>query len=253
MNNLIQTVGAYAGLLALVAIVILSLLVFSLARDLRRLREWAGGAPERDAEVREISEIVADERSRELQVLAEREQRRNVRAGYADASFWERLGRPGRIMAIVAAILVLGAAAAWAGTSLIGGGDDGGKVTRSAKQGKKNRNASGDAGPKSPSPDQIKVGVLNGTGGTEAGLAAEYANVLEDKGYSLGAVTDAPETFTESIVMYLKGNEAEAKEVGNAIGISQTGLMTSDVAALTPGAMATAVIGTDHGPLPSGG
>lgn len=250
MNNIIQTVGAYVGLFALVAVIILSLLVFSLARDLRRLREWAGGAPERDAEVRELSEVVAEQRSEELQVLAEREQRRNVRAGYAEPSFWERLGRPGRVMAVVAAVLVLGAAAAWAGTSLIGGSDDGGKVAQQSKPGKKAKKKSGNS--KTPAPGRIKVGVLNGTGGTEAGLAAEYADALERKGFSLGAVTDAPETYPESIVMYLKGNETAAQQVGDAIGISQTGLMTSDVAALTPGATATAIIGTDHGAIPGG-
>ena len=70
-------------------------LLFSQARDLRRLREWAGGAPERDAEIREVSEIVAEERSQELKVLAEREERRLERSGYAGDSFWDRLGRPG--------------------------------------------------------------------------------------------------------------------------------------------------------------
>lgn len=248
MNNVIQTVGAYAGLLALVATVVLCLLVFSVARDVRRLREWAGGAPERDAEVRELSEVVAEQRSEELRVLAEREERRNVREGYAEASFWERLGRPGRIMAVVAAILVLGAAAAWAGTSFLGDRDSG-QVARNAKPGKKIRKKQGTGGLK---PAQIKVAVLNGTGGTESGLAADYASQLESKGYSLGAVTNAPETFTSSIVMYLKGNEEAARKVGDAIGISETGLMTSDVAEASPGATVTAVIGTDHSAPPAG-
>ncbi|HMW46578.1 MAG TPA: hypothetical protein PKD47_11890, partial [Solirubrobacterales bacterium] len=76
MTDVIQTVGSYAGLVALLAIGVLAFLVFSQARDIRRLREWAGGAPERDAEVREVSEIVAEERSAELRVLADREERR---------------------------------------------------------------------------------------------------------------------------------------------------------------------------------
>lgn len=248
MNNVIQTVGAYAGLVALLGIVVLALLCFSQARDLRRLREWAGGAPERDAEVREISEIVAEERSQELQVLADREQRRLERTGYAESSFWERLGRPGRIMVILATVLILGAAAAWAGTTLLGG-DDGGKTSNSANQrGSKNRTAK-QGGLK---PGQIKVGVLNGTGGTETGLGAQYAAELEGKGYEMGAVDDAPETFDTSIVMYLKGNEAAAKKVARAIDISETGLMTAEVAALTPGAIVTAVIGTDHSGLSAG-
>lgn len=246
---MIQTVGSYAGLVALLAVVVLSLLCFAQARDIRRLREWAGGAPERDAEVRELSEIVAEERSQELRVLAEREQRRLERSGYGDAGFWERLGRPGRIMAILATVLILGAAAAWAGTSLLGG-DEGG-TDQTAKPGKSGKKSGGGSGGLKPA--QIKVGVLNGTGGTESGLAAQYATALEGKGYSLGAVTDAPETFSTSIVMYLKGNEAAAKKVARAINIGETGLMTSEVSELTPGAMVTAVIGTDHAELPAGG
>ena len=43
--------GAIAAFAALLGIAILSLLVFSQARELKRLREWAGRAPERAAEV----------------------------------------------------------------------------------------------------------------------------------------------------------------------------------------------------------
>lgn len=250
MNNVIQTVGSYAGLVALLGLVVLSLLCFSQARDIRRLREWAGGAPERDAEVRELSEIVAEERSQELRVLAEREQRRIERTGY-DGGFWDRLGRPGRIMVILAAVIVLGAGAAWAGTSLLGDdGDGGGGGQKAGKARKQGGQKQGGGGLK---PSQIRVGVLNGTGGTETGLAAQYADVLERKGYDMGAVGDAPEVFSTSIVMYLKGNEAAARKVAKAIDTTETGLMTSEVAELTPGAMVTAVIGTDHAGLPAGG
>jgi len=44
---LIQEIGAYAGLVALPAFLILAVLHLSQARDVRRLREWAGRAPER--------------------------------------------------------------------------------------------------------------------------------------------------------------------------------------------------------------
>jgi len=43
----IKDVGAYAGFAAVVGLAVLSALYFSQARDLRRLREWAGRAPER--------------------------------------------------------------------------------------------------------------------------------------------------------------------------------------------------------------
>ncbi|MGH2838531.1 MAG: hypothetical protein ACRDJY_09335, partial [Thermoleophilaceae bacterium] len=48
--DVIQDVGAYAGFAAVVGLAVLSALYFSQARDLRRLREWAGRAPERAAE-----------------------------------------------------------------------------------------------------------------------------------------------------------------------------------------------------------
>jgi hypothetical protein len=48
--DLIEQVGAYVGLAAFLGLAILSLLYFSQARDVRRLREWAGRAPERTGE-----------------------------------------------------------------------------------------------------------------------------------------------------------------------------------------------------------
>ena len=241
MTDVIQTVGAYAGLFALLALGVLSFLVFSQARDIRRLRDWAGGAPERDAEVREVSEIVAEERSAELKVLADREERRMERAGLIEPSWWERLGKSGRIIAIVAAVLILGAAAAWAASCLLG--TDSNQAGNQSRQGQV-------AGQAQNKPTDILVGVLTGTGGAEAGLASEYANALEQDGYDIGVVTDATETFTESIVMFSNGHQADAKKVGKAVGIDNTGQMTSDIADLSSGAEVTVVIGTDHGPLP---
>jgi hypothetical protein len=51
--ELIQEIGSYAGFAAVVGLAILSALYFSQARDVRRLREWAGRAPERAAEIEE--------------------------------------------------------------------------------------------------------------------------------------------------------------------------------------------------------
>jgi hypothetical protein len=48
--HLIQEIGSYAGLAAILGLAVLSALYFSQARDVRRLREWAGRAPERAAE-----------------------------------------------------------------------------------------------------------------------------------------------------------------------------------------------------------
>ena len=50
LSNKLLEVGALAAFAALVGIAVVSLLVFSQARELKRLREWAGRAPERAAD-----------------------------------------------------------------------------------------------------------------------------------------------------------------------------------------------------------
>ena len=243
MKSVIETVGPYAGLLSMVGLFVVIGLLFSQARDLRRLREWAGGAPERDAEIREVSEIVAEERSQELKVLAEREERRLERDGYGGGNFWDRLGRTGRIMAIIAAVLVVGAGAAFAATTMLGGDDTPNRANNQNQQ----------AGAGALKPGQIRADVLNGTGGAETGLAAEYAAALETAGFKVGATGDAPGTFEESIVMFTKGNEAAAKQVARAIDITETGLITNEISSVSSGSMVTAVIGVNHSDLTPGG
>ncbi len=51
VNHQIEKYGAYAGLAAIVGLAVLSLLYFAQAREVKRLREWAGRAPERAAEL----------------------------------------------------------------------------------------------------------------------------------------------------------------------------------------------------------
>src|SRR3954453_7778622 len=51
VNDKIQTIGAIAGLAAIPGLAVLSLLYFGQAREVKRLREWAGRAPERAAEL----------------------------------------------------------------------------------------------------------------------------------------------------------------------------------------------------------
>lgn len=237
---MIETVGAFAGIAAILGVAVLSMLVIAQARDLRRLREWAGGAPERDAEIREVSEVVAEERSEELKLIAEREERRTRRVGddYED-SFWERLGRSGQIMVVAAAVIIIGVAAAFfinsrGGDSGPAGGGNGGKQSAGKV-----------------APGSIDVAVLNGTGGAEAGLAAEYADFLKAKGYKVGVTADAPEIYTESVVFFKKGEARAADKVASAIDAPSTELVPTPIAELAPDASTVAVIGTNHSDLPS--
>src|SRR5437763_14210234 len=45
--HLVQEIGSYAGFAAVVGLAVLSALYFPQARDVKRLREWAGRPPER--------------------------------------------------------------------------------------------------------------------------------------------------------------------------------------------------------------
>jgi len=50
LSHLIEKVGSYAGFAAIIGLAVLAALYFSQARDVKRLRDWAGRAPERAAE-----------------------------------------------------------------------------------------------------------------------------------------------------------------------------------------------------------
>jgi hypothetical protein len=50
LPEIVQDIGAYAGIASVVGLAVLSVLYFSQARDVKRLREWAGRAPERAEE-----------------------------------------------------------------------------------------------------------------------------------------------------------------------------------------------------------
>jgi hypothetical protein len=55
----VRDVGSYAGFAAVIGLAVISALYFSQARDVRRLREWAGRAPERAAEEEERLQAAA--------------------------------------------------------------------------------------------------------------------------------------------------------------------------------------------------
>src|SRR5688500_5301860 len=51
LQDQVEKYGAYVGLAAFLGLAVLSLLYFAQARELKRLRDWAGRAPERAAEL----------------------------------------------------------------------------------------------------------------------------------------------------------------------------------------------------------
>src|SRR6187402_1975263 len=51
VSDKIDQYGAYAGFASVLGLAVLSLLYFAQAREVKRLREWAGRSPERAAEL----------------------------------------------------------------------------------------------------------------------------------------------------------------------------------------------------------
>lgn len=241
--ELIKEIGAFAGLVAFLGLALLALLSFSQARDLRRLREWAGSAPERDAERKEAASATAAQRAEEMRRLEEareaerraaehREERRERReAGLPEATrverVRERLGEPRWLAAVFAVVLIVAGAAAFAVLHGFGGGNGGSAAGSTALK-----------------RSDIQVTVLNGT--AVPGLAQHYGDLVERRGFKLGAVTNSTSSFTDSVVMYRLGHAPEARRVGRVLGISKLQPMTRDVSSISAGAPVSVIVGEDN-------
>lgn len=251
---MIEQIGAFAGLAAFLGLAVLALLSFTHGRDIRRLRDWAGSAPERDAERKETTSAVAAQRAEELRALEEartaehaavsrREERRQRReAGLPEltrservrerfSGGGERLAQPRYLVALFVVMLVIVGGVAYA--VLGGGSDEGGGGGKTAKQAAAHTK-----------PSEVEVTVLNGT--AVPGLAATFGDMVEGKGFTLGAVTNSSSSFAESVVMFTRGHKPEAKRVAKALEIDKVQMMTAEVEDVTEGANVAVVAGEDN-------
>lgn len=253
MVHAIEQIGAFAGLAAFLGLAVLALLSFTHGRDIRRLREWAGSAPERDAERKEQTSTIAAQRAEELRALEEartaeqdavssREERRRRREeGLPEQSSGERLrqrfsgfgetaSRPTTLIAIFVVVLAVAGGVAYL---LVGGDDEGSGGGNGSKQ----------AAAK-VKPAEIEVSVLNGT--SVPGLAATYGDKVEGKGFDLGAVTNSSASFEESVVMFKRGHKTEARKVAKQLGIAKMQLMSGEIESVSAGADVAVIVGEDN-------
>lgn len=254
MADAIEQIGSYAGLAAFLGLAVLSLLYFTQARDLRRLRDWAGSAPERDAERKETTSTIAAQRAEELKALEEartaehaaisqREQRRKRREeglpeetrGERFRGFFSRLGEhlaePRWLVVIFIVLVVIVGGVAY---TVLSGSDE------SPKGGQGKQAA---AATKQVKPSEVEVAVLNGT--ATPGLAATFGDKLEGKGYQLGEVTNSDEPAETSVVMFTTGHKPEAKKVAKQLDIGEVRMMTTDIKTDSGEANVAVIIGED--------
>lgn len=251
---MIEQIGAFAGLAAFLGLAVLALLSFAHGRDIRRLRDWAGSAPEREAERKESTSAIAAQRAEELRQLEEsrtaehdaiesremRRQRREEglpeltrgeRVSQSFSTFGERLGQPLVLAAISIVCVLIAAGVVYAITS--GSGDGGGAKA----------NGSTDTA-QAVKPSEIEVAVLNGT--SVPGLAATYGEKVEDKGFEAGAVTNSSETFENSVVMFKPGHEPEAKLVAKRISIPKVEPMSGEILQVARKSNVAVIVGEDN-------
>jgi hypothetical protein len=247
----IEQIGAFAGLAAFLGLAILALLSFTHGRDIRRLREWAGSAPERDAERKEQTSTIAAQRAEELralqeartaehQALSSREERRRRREeGEPEGSRGERLRErfsgfgelTSHPLTLVALFLVLVVVVGGGAYLLLSGSDT------SSGQGSKQAAAK-------VKPGEIEVAVLNGT--AVPGLAATFGDKVEAKGFELGPVTNSSASFAASVVMFKRGHKPEARKVAKQLQIAKVQLMSGEIESASAGAPVAVVVGEDN-------
>jgi LytR cell envelope-related transcriptional attenuator len=248
----VEQIGAFAGLAAFLGLAVLALLSFTHGRDIRRLRDWAGSAPERDAERKETTSAIAAQRAEELRALEEsrtaeheavshREERRRRReAGLPEASrgermrealsrIGERLAQPRYLIALFLVMLIVVGGVAYA---VLASSDE-------SADGKNGKQAAAKV-----KPSEIEVAVLNGTAVPE--LAASYGDKVERKGFKVGAITNTSASFENSVVMFTRGHKPEAKKVAKFLGIAKVQLMSSEVKGVSEGATVAVIAGEDN-------
>jgi LytR cell envelope-related transcriptional attenuator len=248
----IEQIGAFAGLAAFLGLAVLALLSFTHGRDIRRLREWAGSAPERDAERKEQTSTIAAQRAEELRALEEartaeheavssREERRQRREeGLPVESRGERLrgrfsglgetaSRPSSLIALFVVILAI----VGGGAYLLLSGDDESSGSGNSKQ-----------AAAQVKPGEIEVTVLNGT--SVVGLAAVFGDKVDAKGFELGAVTNSSASFEDSVVMFKRGHKPEARKVAKQLSIPKVQLMSAEIESVSAGADVALIVGEDN-------
>jgi LytR cell envelope-related transcriptional attenuator len=293
--HLVQEIGSYAGFAAVVGLAVLSALYFSQARDVKRLREWAGRAPERAAE--EEARIAAQAQQAQTQTAQQRTAAaagaatvvrpggaatpppsgvpvpppptlptaRPAGAGSSTAPSTPILGNmrernpwyrriqwpaPRYIALIVVGVLVIGAGAAYGISQLSkSSGSD-----NSAVIGSSSGSGSGSGGSSQShhrrvaalNPKSITVAVLNGT--TITGLAATFADKVEQEGFRRGNTNNAltQGQQAESVVEYADGNIKAAQLVGKKLGINQVEKIDPQTQTLAGDATVTVIVGADQ-------
>ena len=253
--DLIEDIGPILGIVAFLGFAILALLIVLQAREVRRLREWAGRAPERALEADEADAATAEARGTtseeegpsRLAVLRER-------ASQAVGPRWAELNRRSPVdprwflAALLAGVIAVGVVTS--GFGLAGDDDDVPIEEASPRDG-----GGGDGPEREPKPT---VTVLNATQVEDLvppvpavpGIADVVADELvEPAGFKVVERTNAPAGEEKSTIMFEPDAEADADELAAAVepglGSTETLPISEEISVLANGADLVLLVGQD--------
>lgn len=221
----IQEIGSYAGFAAMVALAFLAFLYFSQARDVRRLREWAGHAPERAREAQHSTDPY-------LPPPEQVERQDRPRPTFGDKI------QP-RTLAIILGVVLAIAAVAFGVVKVLGSSDQPKPGSEAAQTADRNRTG-GDV----PNGD-VTVAVLNGT--SIPGLGAKVATDLKKAGFKIGTTTNAAQQdIANTTVAYTKGEKLAGRKVAKQLGTDPPSPLSATDASIAGNADVVVTVGSDR-------
>lgn len=265
--ELVERVGAYVGMAAFLGLAVLALLYFSQARDVRRLRDWAGRAPERSLEQVEQTEQVAEvERATEVAPATPAATAATAAAHSLPPTPLSQASAPRKRKPLrerirnvhipqlryigMAALGVLVLAGGAYGAIALTEGDGGSEPAADRSERGQDRSGRGGDGERrtgaNVDPAQVTVAVLNGT--TVQGLAAQVGEEVRAGGFKLGTIGNAARIDqTTSEVLYRDGEARAARAVANRLGIDKTAAVDSVNEEIAGSFDVIVLVGSDRG------
>lgn len=259
--DLIEEIGPFLGIFAFLGFAVLAFLIFMQAREVRRLREWAGRAPERSLEADDATGAVAEARG---EIHEEDRAGRLTRARWAvtDRLFHvmdgvdRRLPFDPRWLLAIIALAFVAAVFITSGFGLVGDDqparDGKGNGARSEKQTDETTTQSTTTATEPALPSSAVV--LNATQGDGTtgipGLAVAVADgAITPAGVGTVDTGDAPEGADTSLIMFAPGAEEAANELAAKLepelGQLAVEPMSIPVTAAADGADVAVIVGLD--------
>ena len=239
--DLIEDIGPILGIVAFLGFAILALLIVLQAREVRRLREWAGRAPERAVEADEAALAASEEKGD----IDKPEKPSRFKGWWKRFTGWfgpkyDELDRRSPVDPRILLVLLVGlivAAVLTSGFGLIGGDSE--PVAEKADD----------------KPEKIEVAVLNatiqeGVADPVAGIADLVADdVVDSQEFKAGVTANAPAGEAQSVIMFEPDAEADAEalaeQVNSDLGETSIEPMTATVKAEAKDAPLALLVGFD--------